>query len=120
METATNVYFIDWQTSFAGNPLVDLAFLLYYTTDDVTPALERYWSDIYYQGLKRHGGLRPGVCELTEDGCYRLFEEALPFAFLRWACGSGSFRMYLENDEKGLRFQRLLARLPSTRALFPF
>ena len=105
------VYLIDWQTCFiANNPLIDLAFLLYYAIDAdlLTQDFETQLINFYHQCLMRHGA-KP---DLTLKICEQMFEEALLLAFVRWANGSGiGLYVTIGIKERSERFIKLLQRL---------
>lgn len=66
-----NVFFIDWQTCFLGNPLIDVAFLLHYavSSDILTPAFLDRVVEFYWECLVRHG-----VTGLSKDDCFKMYE----------------------------------------------
>ena len=47
IESESQLYFIDWQTCFAGNVYIDLAFMLHYVVDDLTKEKEMFWTEVF-------------------------------------------------------------------------
>ena len=102
LDESGRVYLIDWQTTFCGCLLIDLAFYLHYSID-LTESLETELLEWYHTCLVKEGC----VVELTD--IKRLYNRATVYAFLWYACGSGLI-LYFSKDQKdkAARFHRCL------------
>jgi len=98
------VCFIDWQTAFIGNGMVDLANLLLYGTDVVEfegdKELETKVVRFYFQKLVRHGFNNSlafeNVPKTTTKDWLKSFKQAKFYVFLRYVCGFQHMLLHLD------------------------